>query len=482
MTRKSQHPTATPPRPYKVLWFGDLVQPSGFGRIGNEVTRRLKARGYDVLGAGMLYSGWPHDLPFHVFPLTPAEMWNTVVSIWAQWQPDIIVSCQDFPYHQTLFHACRIDFSRTKWVWITPIDGTPIHPEWLKLADLSDGQMVISRFGVEALRQAGKRVALCHPGVDTTEFYPAEADEKQALRAKTKAEKASAPLLAPGDYVTGVMCMNQGRKAIAPMIEAWAEFARDKPEARLYLDMDKSSPAGWDIPNLLAQMGWTDDEKKRVIYREDLMKADGPTFAPLRNRYALLDAHMVISHREGFGLPLLESMACRLPTLALDWCSGTEIVGEGRGVLVRRLPYMEHGTWGGARDAFPDLAHLVTSLNYLYGAPEAAAAIARAGYEWAVKQTWDVAADQVETVIQAALARDRKERPSHEPSPLPQAKLGAGPAPGLSDTRGPAASPDPIGGHPGLQPAGGGDPLPALGGPDRGSAGSAGAAADPGSG
>ena len=431
-------------QPYKILWFGDLVTPSGFGRIGNEVTRRLVQRGYLLQGASLTYTGWPApEIPFHVWPLGGQDIWNGLVTAVASFQPDLLISCQDFPYHFQIWHGVRIDFSKIKWVWITPIDGTPVHPDWANIADYADGKMVISHFGVEAMRQQGKRVELCHPGVELSEFYPPTPEEKSEL--KKKAGYADA------DWIIGVVCMNQGRKAISQMIAAFHEFARDKPNARLYLDMDKISPAGWDIPALLKQMSWTEDEQKCIFYREDLFKKDFAACSPLRNRYALMDLHMVISHREGFGLPLLESMACRVPAMALDWCSGPEICGgygqDRRGFLVPRIAYMEHGCWGGARDAFPDMDILITYLCNAYDHPRATAEVAQRGYEWAIKQTWDVTTDQVEDVIQTALARERKVRPDAQ-------FIIPNPAPGLSDTFGPAhESPIAISGNPQLQPS-----------------------------
>jgi len=426
-------------QPYRVLWFGDLVTPSGFGRIGNEVTRRLVQRGYQLQGASLTYTGWPApEIPFHVWPLGGQDIWAALVTIVAAFQPDLIISCQDFPYHFQIYHGVRIDFSKTKWVWITPVDGTPVHPDWAALSDFADGKMVISRFGVEAMRQQGKRVALCHPGVELSEFYPPTTEEKSELRKKAG--------YADTDYIIGVVCMNQGRKAISQMVTAFQEFGRDKPNARLYLDMDKISPAGWDIPALLKQLQFMEEETKLIAYREDLFKKDFAAFSPLRNRYALMDLHMVISHREGFGLPLLESMACHVPAMALDWCSGTEICGDGKGFLVKRIDYMEHGCWGGARDAFPDMRDLVEQLETAYSNPELREHVARRGYEWAKEQTWDVATDQVEDVIQTALARERKVRPDAQPIP-------ANPAPGLSDTFGPAhESPVSLSGDPQLQP------------------------------
>ena len=471
-------------RPYKVLWFGDLVAPSGFGRIGIEVGKRLSQRGYQVQGAAINYTGWPHSLPLQwVWPLGERDIFGGLVNVVNQFQPDLIISCQDFPYHQTIWNACKIDFSRVKWVWITPIDGVPVHPDWLQLVDFADGCMVISRFGVEAVRQAGKRVNLCHPGVDTTEFYPAETEEKNKFRAMMG--------YSPEDFIIGSMCMNQGRKAISKMVEGFFDFAVDKSNARLYLDMDKVSPAGWDIPALLKQMKLSEDDQKRVKYREDAFKAseevmkatpDLPptmTLLPLRNRYVMLDLHIVLSHREGFGLPLLESQACHIPAMALDWCSGTEICGDGKGYLIPKIDYMEYGTWGGAKDAFPNMTQVGTALGRAYYDSIDRAAISQRGYEWAITNTWDKATDAVEEVIQIALNRSRKDRPQHHDTPTV-------PTSGLSDTHSLTYNPSiehayhsaapAIGDNPVLPESGGAHQMPEIGSGDGDRSGEAGTA------
>ena len=54
------------------------------------------------------------------------------------------------------------------------------------------------------------------------------------------------------------------------------------------------------------------------------------------------------------------------PGVALDYCSGPEIIGsndEARGVLVKALDYTVTGTWGGAEDKFPDKESLNAALN-----------------------------------------------------------------------------------------------------------------------
>ena len=438
-------------KPLKVLWFGDLVNPSGFGRIGNEVTTRLVQRKWHVIGASVPWPGYPWSpLPYPVWGMGGIDIWNRVTGMAQAEKPDVIVCCQDFPYAQTLFHGCRIDWSVTKLIIVTPIDGTPIHPDWLEMVDLADATMVISKFGVEAMRLAGKQVSLLHPGVDTNEFYPAtDAEEIRTIREKVG--------IAPDAFVIGMFAMNQGRKAVSATLSVFQEFARDKPEALLWLDMEKASPAGWDIPKLMQQM---DMDPTHVKFKEDAFVA-GVT--DLRQRYLLCDAHSVVSHREGFGLPLLESMAMKIPTVALDWCSGSEVVGEGKGMLIRRLDYMEHGTWGGARDAFPDTKDWLGKLNQLYKDEGTRLAIAAKGYEWAIQQTWDTAADQFETVLKNVVSQTIKERASE-----PQFTI---PAPGLSDDGRAKSDPaDIIHRGPGLQQLIEGHSLPEQpvkhGGPD----------------
>lgn len=393
----------------KLFFLSDMPIPSGFGRISGEVFLRLAQRGYEVSGASVLWDGvmpidapagtpFLHRFPFKIAGLAGRDVWSYAGNLIQMAQPDIVVVCQDFPYAQTLYHNCRIDWSKRALLNITPIDGEPINTDWLNLCDDVDATMVISKFGVEAMKRAGKQVELCHPGVDTRTFRPASAEEKTALRAKAG--------IAPDAFLLGMAAMNQGRKAIPHTIEGFWRFAQDKQNAYLLLDMDKVSGAGWDLPKLAQHIGVPDG---RILYKDDLQ---GKGLNELRDRFVIMDAHSVLSHREGFGLPLLESQACRIPTLAMDWCSGTEIVGENKGFLVKTDSGHRFSTWGNAKDYDPDLNSFVAHLETIYSHPLQAAGIADIGYEWARQQTWDKAADAVEeTLIRIYAERQKRGQP-----------------------------------------------------------------------
>lgn len=396
----------------KIFVLSDSPMNSGFGRISNEVCLRLVQRGHQVHVGSILWDGimveggdWynppAHKYPFHISGLAGRDLWSYAANLINLINPDVVISCQDFPYAQALYYNCRIDWSRRSMVVITPIDGEPIAEEWLRLVDDVDGVMVISQFGVEAMKRAGKRVGLCPPGIDRHYFRPASPEERKALRAKAGFQDEA--------FIVGMMAMNQGRKDIPHTLDGFAKFAIDKPNAYLLLDMDRVNPAGWNIPSLMKTKGIPES---KVIFKEDLIKRG---VSELRDRFCLLDVHGVLAHREGFGLPLMESMACGIPTYAMDWCSGTEQCGEGRGYLVKRLPQPRNSTWGGAFDFDPDVEHFVQTLDTIYAHPIEAKAVAQKGYEWAIARTWDKTTDNVEELL-LEIERKKNARLASNPS------------------------------------------------------------------
>lgn len=377
----------------KVLLVSDNGVPTGYGRIADEIGVRLFKRAHDVMALSYYYDGLlpaqyeGQRLPYHVGVLVnKPDQVGEIVKVINSMQPDVVVSIQDFPYAVNLFHHPRVDWSTIGRVIVTPVDGAPIEPDWVKTMQMVDAGLTISEFGVKAFAEQGVSVGLCRPGVNLDKFHKLPDEERAALREKLG--------LAPDAFVLGSMCMNQGRKAVTLSLRGFFEFAKDKPSARYLLDMDEVGPAGWNLPHVIEQQGW---DASKIIWRMDAVRAG---LTDLNERYNVLDAHTVLAHREGYGLPLAESMACGVATLAMDYSSGTEIVGEGRGCLVKCIDYSVPGTWGGAEDKFPDLDDFVQYLQWLHDNPAEREAMALRGMAWARQQTWDMAADAVISTLE----------------------------------------------------------------------------------
>lgn len=121
-------------------------------------------------------------------------------------------------------------------------------------------------------------------------------------------------------------------------------------------------------------------------------------FAPdekLRDIYASCDAWLFSSRKEGFGLPILEAMACRTPVIATPAGAAPELVGQGGGILVKpedphdmaaaivRIMRMPEPQWTGMSDK----AH-ATVTHY----------------------TWDNATDLFERSLRKAIEKSKHNR------------------------------------------------------------------------
>lgn len=408
----------------KILLVSDSGVASGYGRIADSVAVRLMQRGFKIFAASFAYDGLlpamlnGNPLPYHVATLQLKRQMGTwvedVVKLVGAVNPDVVLVIQDAPYAEAVRNA-PIDWSRHKFCVITPVDGVPISPNWVKMMREADGAMSISEFGVQAYRELGVQATLCRPGINPNEFFRYPDAHKQALR-----QKMGIP---EGAFVLGTMAQNQGRKAITKMLEGFFRFAKDKPNALYLLDMDKVSPVGWNIPHVCEQRGW---DVKRLIFREDCF-AKG--IHELRDRYNLLDAHAVLSHREGYGLPLAEAMACGVVSVAMDYCSGREIVGDGKGLLIKPIDYVNVSTWGGADDYFPDIDDFVKQMGDIYHNKPIREMIAQKGMEWARRQSWDMATDGVyEMLVNLKRVQQVPAPPIEDPIPV-QAPLPVAPKP-----------------------------------------------------
>jgi len=116
--------------------------------------------------------------------------------------------------------------------------------------------------------------------------------------------------------------------------------------------------------------------------------------------YRSADCFISAGRGEGWDMPLMEAMACGLPTIATDWGAHTEFVHEGiayplrvKGTIpaVAKCPYYEGFSW-----ADPDPDHLRFLLREVYEhRDEARRRGARAAREMAEKWSWERSARKI---------------------------------------------------------------------------------------
>jgi GT2 family glycosyltransferase len=122
--------------------------------------------------------------------------------------------------------------------------------------------------------------------------------------------------------------------------------------------------------------------------------------------YRSADCYVSAGRGEGWDMPLIEAMACGLPTIATDWGAHTEFVHEGiayplrvRGTIpaVAKCPYYDGYAW-----ADPDPEHLRFLLRHVYeNRDEARARGAAAAREMVAKWTWTHTARKILARLEA---------------------------------------------------------------------------------
>jgi len=118
-----------------------------------------------------------------------------------------------------------------------------------------------------------------------------------------------------------------------------------------------------------------------------------PTPQQLSSLYASCDAWLFGSREEGFGLPILEAMACRTPVIATPAGAARELLKSGGGWLVRP-------------EDPEDMCRAIVNLCDT-SAAEWEAMSARA-YATACSYSWDDATDRLLRALDTALERDKR--------------------------------------------------------------------------
>ncbi|MDX2229949.1 MAG: glycosyltransferase family 4 protein [Leptolyngbyaceae cyanobacterium bins.349] len=115
-----------------------------------------------------------------------------------------------------------------------------------------------------------------------------------------------------------------------------------------------------------------------------------PAQTSLREVYAQCDAWLFTSRFEGFGLPILEAMACRTPVIGTPSGAAPELLADGCGILVK--------------PADPeDMARAIVQVCQM---PEQEwQGMSHLAYERVSQYTWDEATDTLEAALKAAMGQ-----------------------------------------------------------------------------
>ena len=261
-------------------------------------------------------------------------------------QPDLVV---------TLGDVWVLDPNVTKELpvahWL-PSDCRPMSTADRQVLEAAQPQVIaMSKFGQARFRSEGIPAHYVPHGLDFGVWKPAE--DKAALR-----ERRGVPA---GAFVIGVNAANNDaiRKAAPEMLLAFAKFHASHPDAMLALHTGVHQDGGQDLEAVAENLGITD----RCLVTDQYRYAAGLiTPEDLAEWYSCIDVLCAATYGEGFGLPIVEAMACGVPVVTTKCSSMEELNPDGLQVDGEPFYNGVHRAWW----IRPSIAGMVQAFEQAY--------------------------------------------------------------------------------------------------------------------
>lgn len=264
--------------------------------------------------------------------------------------PDIIVSFGDLHMIQGLF-ALEAQL-KNKWVhWWTVDDATP-SKDILEMAQKLSSVIAITEFGAGVIQEY---LARSVPVIGHAYQLPLGLGNKAEAKQKLGITKDT--------VVYGCIARNFWRKNLHSLLNAFAHVNNilctgKEFNARLLIHTDTANPGfeGCNIPAKVKQLGLSG----KVLLSDNSLDND--------NMATIIDAmdyHVLPSYGEGFGVPVIETMARGVPNIVPKHTTLPELVADSGFVIPLELSGNVHPATG--REYFgPDCFELANTILETY--------------------------------------------------------------------------------------------------------------------
>ncbi|MFC1999184.1 glycosyltransferase family 4 protein [Chloroflexota bacterium] len=382
----------------KLLGFMDDPQVhSGFGEVSRAILAYLHSTGkYDIHICALNWNGDEHDkeeFPYRYYHVTTdlrglERTGNMIEKV----EPDCVFILNDPDWLYEYFKRNPL-LLEVPTVVYSPIDGYPFPVWWLTPFRQATKSIVYTQWARECIRKKDPNidVEVVPHGHSPAEFYPGPKERARQLLG-----------LNPNWFIVLRSDRNTERKDWGATFEAFAKFAEDKPEARLYAHcVWQGEHLGWVIPDLIEMFGLSE----RVINTKGF--ADMRTTVPVQVLNLIMnsaDVFLSTTKGEGWGLNIHHARACGVPVIAPDNSAVPEVVGDGGELISIARRFVEPN---GVVNDLCDIDHAVEILEKLYRSPKLREKYRQRSLLWARKMTWNLIVPEFDRIIKEAILKFR---------------------------------------------------------------------------
>lgn len=292
--------------------------------------------------------------------------------------PNLDLACKDADFNIMLSFASNFHYLnqfKGKKIGYTVSETTSLHSKWVNEIKKINQVWIPTNWGKQVLIANGvpeSMIEIVPEGIDTNIFNP-ERTPQQAI-AKL-----------PG-YKFLCVARWDDRKNYQGLLKAFDEEFDNDDNVKLIIACNGSVRI--HIKNY-----------QKVVFVNTINNSKA--FARL---YTSCDSFVLPTHGEGWGLPIMEAMACGLPTITTNWSGHTEFCNNDNCYLINNYKLVdapkqtyEHliGQW-----AEPDIEELKHLMRYVYENREAAKQKGlAASKDMRENWTWDKAAQKALSIL-----------------------------------------------------------------------------------
>jgi glycosyltransferase involved in cell wall biosynthesis len=348
---------------------------TGLGKSARYMLEGLKKE-YTVISVGYNFTAQniaAFDIDYEIQGLDlrnstdPNMLGDQVRDYIIRYEPDVVMFFGDVRYFLYLPSIIK-QISETLLAGYITVDCANLPLSWLPTISTFDYLMVTSKFAAKEIYRAFNRES----SVIYLGYNPKIFNTENVTRAGGLEEKQLVALRAD---------RNQSRKNWPSTFDIWNRWSSDKDVSLLFHTKLEAEDAG--APNLkdfmynLPHLREKSVCSNRYIAREQ-------DFAKLLKSG---DVFFTTTMGEGFGLPILESAACGIPTIGINFSASGELISDGAGIAIDPASYFSNSE--GVKMALPNEYGFLEALDKVYADKKMLKELSERALEWAKPYTWD---------------------------------------------------------------------------------------------
>ena len=206
------------------------------------------------------------------------------------------------------------------WLPWLPIDHDPVPQKVIDSIADAYLPLTYAKWGHEMLNKVGIQNYYIPHGIEPSIYKVLEQEQVEAFKHQ---------YLKFDGHLTIMVAANKGypdRKNFQGQLSAWAKFAKNKPDAKLYLHTEPTPMyQGLNLPKLCGELGISD----KVMFPDRYEYFIGLPAEYLAFIYNSANVLMAAAMSEGFGIPIIEAQACGTPVIVTNFSAMPELVRYG---------------------------------------------------------------------------------------------------------------------------------------------------------